>query len=117
MATKTAAKKSTTTTRRKAAPASTAKSSVSSTKIIHSVASAKTLDAKTQQKRFMCLYIFFAVATVVFACISIYLFKSNVDLMNKYEAIEDCVRAGTKCDIKVEDSIDNIDAGLEPVTE
>ena len=93
MATKTAAKKKTTTTaRKKAAPAST--------KLIHSVEGAKNLGADKQAKRFGILYLFFACATLILACVSVKLYLVASEIEGKYEEIEICTRVGGNCEIR-----------------
>ena len=87
MATKTAAKKKTTTARKKAAPAST--------KLIHSVESAKNLGADRQARRFGILYLVFACTTLILACVSVKLYLVASEIESKYEAAEIEVRKKT----------------------
>ncbi len=93
MATKTATKKKSTASRKKAAP-------VASAKLIHSVEGAKRLGADKQAKRFGILYVIFACATLVLACVSVKLYLVASEIESKYEEIEICTRMGGNCEVR-----------------
>ena len=61
--------------------------------------------------KFRFFYCFFAATTLIFAILSMYLLVFSIDLMNKYESIEACVRAHTSC--KVTYDGDSLEANEE----
>jgi len=56
--------------------------------------------------KFVGLYIIFAVATIIFAALSVYLFIFASRVLNKYESIDAACRAGN-CEVIVNDNVDN----------
>lgn len=49
-------------------------------------------------------YITFACTTIFFAALSVWLFVFASEIMNKYESVEACTRAHTRCDVTVDEN-------------
>jgi hypothetical protein len=57
--------------------------------------------------KFIGLYILFSITTLIFAAMSVWLFIFSTQILNKYDAIETCVRNRT---CRIQDSNDNKDS-------
>ena len=53
--------------------------------------------------KFKFFYVLFACTTIFFAALSVWLFCFASDTLNKYESIESCVRAHTKCNVRFDE--------------
>lgn len=49
-------------------------------------------------------YILFACTTLFFAALSVELFVFASEVQNKYEEVDACVRAHTKCNVRIDDN-------------
>lgn len=52
-------------------------------------------------------YILFACTTLFFAALAVELFVFASEVENKYEEVDACVRAHTKCDVRLKDGVIN----------
>ncbi len=57
-------------------------------------------------------YILFACTTLFFAALTVELFVFASEVENKYEEVDACIRAHTKCDVKLKDGVINAE-GIE----
>ncbi|MCQ2570685.1 MAG: hypothetical protein MJ154_00315 [Candidatus Saccharibacteria bacterium] len=58
-------------------------------------------------------YILFACTTLFFAALSVELFVIASEVESKYETIESCTRAHTKCNVRLEDGNINVEGSEE----
>ena len=47
-------------------------------------------------------FVLFVCTTIFFAALSVWLFVFSTEVMNKYESVEACARAHTRCDVHVD---------------
>ena len=117
MATKTAAKKKTTTTRAKstttAKRATTAKKPATKQLPI-SLHKERNPDSHKVSGKYTFFYVLFACTTLIFAALAVRFFMISSDLLNKYESIEVCARAGT-CEVRVSEDADVVEEEEEAV--
>ena len=58
-------------------------------------------------------YILFACTTLFFAALAVELFVFASEVENKYESIESCTRAHTRCNVRLEDGKLNVEESEE----
>lgn len=106
MATKTAAKKKTTTTRAKSSTTAKRPAAKKTTKQLP-ISLHKERNPQDHQVsgKYTFFYVLFACTTLIFAALAVRFFMISSDLLNKYEAIEVCARAGT-CEVRVNSDSD-----------
>lgn len=56
-------------------------------------------------------YILFACTTLFFAALTVELFVFASEVENKYEEVDACIRAHTKCDVRLKDGEINVAEG------
>ena len=89
---------------------STAKKASAATKSTSRRVSAKMLYAEKHPERhqatgkYKFFYILFACTTLFFAALSVELFVFASEVENKYESVDSCVRAHTKCNVRLDDN-------------
>ena len=96
---KPAAKKTSTAKKASAATKSTSNSRISA-KVLYAEKHPERHQATGKYKFF---YILFACTTLFFAALSVELFVFASEVENKYESVDSCVRAHTKCNVRLED--------------
>lgn len=88
----------------------TAKKSTTASKSSVRRISAKALYTETHPERhqatgkYKFFYILFACTTLFFAALSVELFVFASEVENKYEEVDACVRAHTKCNVRIDDN-------------
>ena len=88
----------------------TAKKSTTASKSSVRRISAKALYTEKNPERhqatgkYKFFYILFACTTLFFAALSVELFVFASEVENKYEEVDACVRAHTKCNVRIDDN-------------
>ena len=88
----------------------TAKKSTTASKSSARRISAKALYIEKHPERhqatgkYKFFYILFACTTLFFAALSVELFVFASEVENKYEEVDACVRAHTKCNVRIDDN-------------
>lgn len=98
---KPAAKKTTTAKKASAATKSTGTKRRISAKMLYAEKYPERHQATGKYKFF---YILFACTTLFFAALSVELFVFASEVENKYESVDACVRAHTKCNVRLEEN-------------
>lgn len=89
---------------------STAKKASAATKSTSRRVSAKMLYAEKHPERhqatgkYKFFYILFACTTLFFAALSVELFVFASEVENKYEEVDACVRAHTRCNVRLDEN-------------
>jgi len=91
---------------------STAKKPTSATKttssrrvgvVAKSLVTEKNPERHQATGKYKFFYILFACTTLFFAALAVELFVFASEVENKYEEVDACIRAHTKCDVRLED--------------
>ena len=92
-------------TKKVTAKASTSKKKSASSRRITAAAIYKERHPERHQAtgKYKFFYVLFVCTTIFFAATSVWLFVFATETLNKYESIESCVRAHTRCNISAED--------------
>ncbi|MBQ8157363.1 hypothetical protein IJ102_03180 [Candidatus Saccharibacteria bacterium] len=107
MATKTAAKK-TTTSRKTAAKKTTARKNASRMPMYLTKEKYPNEHQVTGKYKFF--YCLFALTTIIFAVLAVWLFVFSSEILNKYESIEACARThGATCEVRINDDSVNVE--------
>lgn len=56
-------------------------------------------------------YVLFACTTIFFAALSVWLFWFSSEALNNYESIDACVRAHTRCNVRLDDGRYTVEEG------
>ena len=101
MATKKPAAKKTTTAKKASAATKSTTSRRVSAKMLYTEKYPERHQATGKYKFF---YILFACTTLFFAALSVELFVFASEVENKYESVDSCVRAHTRCNVRLDDN-------------
>ena len=100
-----------------AAKRTTAKSSKSSKKSLKSRVDVSALYREKYPEnhkvtgKYKFFYILFACTTAFFAALSVWLFWFSSETLNNYESIDSCVRAHTRCNVRLDDGEYTVEEG------